>query len=214
MLIPGRQAESGPDGCRGTSGGRSTRWPTRPQTMEARTYAANRGPILLRPSIGIAQRATRQRSASVKVGLEPPLHLPSRDPDAYLPLRMASRSGSLNQPADCDRTPEPVREEIEDGCKTPYNQQYARPAMRPHVENFNLPRRSADEPDRRLHPDCVQAMPDPCRRVHRAPMQRSRMSRAERLLNPCDPAGQLARLPRSRASWGDESSPQTIATAR
>jgi len=59
----------------------------------------------------------------VTVGLQKPLRLEPATNDPLL-LRLASRSGSLNQALDCDHAPLKLSDEVRDGCETYYSLNY------------------------------------------------------------------------------------------
>jgi hypothetical protein len=56
----------------------------------------------------------------VEVGLQPPLRVTQSEFDPPILLRLASRSGSLNQALDCDHPNINLEDEVRDGCQTFY----------------------------------------------------------------------------------------------
>jgi hypothetical protein len=56
----------------------------------------------------------------VEVGLQPPLRVTQSEFDPPILLRLASRSGSLNQALDCDHPNITLEDEVRDGCQTYY----------------------------------------------------------------------------------------------
>ena len=62
---------------------------------------------------------TGARAVTVTVGLRPPLHVANAG-DPPILLRLASKSGSLNQALDCDAPNRNLDDEVRDGCKTQY----------------------------------------------------------------------------------------------
>lgn len=62
---------------------------------------------------------TGVQAVTVTVGLRPPLRVANAG-DPPILLRLASKSGSLNQALDCDASPRALDDEVRDGCKTQY----------------------------------------------------------------------------------------------
>ncbi len=129
-------------------------------------YVANdpSGPVdyvAIRPTNGVGfanSRQTGSQTLSVEVGLQPPLHVTSNGEPPIL-LRFASKSGSLNQALDCDKSPRNLADEVATGCMTYYKVNKRNGACDPPWTNSTLPPATFVPPSGNLadSPDCVAA---------------------------------------------------------
>ena len=99
----------------------------------------------------------------VEVGLEPPLRVAQSEFDPPIVLRLASKSGSLNQALDCDHPNRNLDDEVRDGCQTFYSRNLRDLVCSgnggPTWTSSNLPPSTFIPPSGNLldAPDCVAA---------------------------------------------------------
>ena len=106
-------------------------------------------------SLGTSNNSTN--SVNVRIGLQPPLRVAATVTEPPILLRIASKSGSLNQALDCDHAPRTLADEVRDGCLT-YYQPNTRPnEVCPPWTINNLPPATYVPPSGNLNdaPDCI-----------------------------------------------------------